>query len=238
MFILARDTETFVAKVTASLGRCFRILFSVHVGLRASTTSTLRVFSRTSSQRLNGVHFKAQKCKIHRLVKCLSHCGFRRIVCRLKPSIMTIIKDFCFPEFDRKSSSDVSKRVSERGFPLLAFSSSTAIIPPCLGILACRSTDHCSNKFWTMFALAFRVRRTCHWKRCCFYSRILSWIRAGKKGSSVPCKLHLGADTARTFWMALVSSSTHLSIAMSSDLPDFPLSVSEASLECCPVRHF
>jgi hypothetical protein len=59
-----------------------------------------------------------------------------------------------------------------------------------------------------------------------------------KKGSSMPCKQHLGADAAKAFWMALVSSSTHWSIAISSGLPDFLGSVSEASLECCPICRF
>lgn len=54
-----------------------------------------------------------EKCKIHRPRQCLNHCGFRRIIYRLKPSIVTIIQDLAaYSEFDRAASCGVRKAVS------------------------------------------------------------------------------------------------------------------------------
>jgi len=135
-----------------------------------------------------------EECKIYRPRKWLNHCGFRRIIYRLKPSIVTIIQDLAaYSEFDRTTSCGVNMALSESRFPSLAFSSSTAIIPPCLGTLACSSTGHSSNKFRRRFALTSSAQSpvTCHHKLSRFCSCILSVIRVGKKCNRAPCRQHL-----------------------------------------------
>ena len=154
---------------------------------------------------------------------------------------MTIIQDLAaYSEFDTATSCGVNKAVSESRFPSLAFSSSTAIIPPCLGTLTCSCTAHSSDKFRRRFALASSAQSlvTCHCKLSCFCSCILSLIRVSKKGSRTSCRQHLWDDPAKSFRMPVASISTHWLIAISSGLTDFPGSVPEASLECCSVRPF
>jgi len=240
--MLVRDTATLVGKVTARLCRCFRIPFGVQFGSRASTTLTSLMVSRTSSRLLSGVQLQAKSVKIHRPpCKCLNHCGFRRIIYRLKPSIVTIIQDLpAYSEFDRATSCGVNKAVSESRFPSLAFSSSTAIIPSCLGTLAWNSTGHSSDKLRRRFALASSARSlgTCHCKLSRFYSWVLSLIRVGKKGSGTPCRQHLEHDPAKSFRMPMASISMHWLIVISSGLTDFLGCVPEARLECCSVRLF
>lgn len=114
------------------------------------------------------------------------------------------LQDFAaYSECDRAASCGVNMAVSESRFPSLVFSSSTAIIPPCLGALACSSTGHSSNKFRRRFAMAFSAQSrfalafsaqspvTCHRKLSRFYSCVLSEIREGKKCSRAPCRQHL-----------------------------------------------
>jgi hypothetical protein len=131
---------------------------------------------------------------------------------RLKPSIVTIIQDFvAYSEFESATSCSVNKAVSESRFHSLAFSSSTGIIPPCLGTLACSSTGHSSNKFGRRFALASSARSlvTCHCRLSRFDSCVLFLIQVGKKGSRTPCRQHLGDDPAKSFRMPMASISTH-----------------------------
>jgi len=182
-----------------------------------------------------------EKRKIHRPRKWLSHCSFLQIIYRLKPSIVTIIQDLAaYSEFDRATSCGGKMAVSESRFPSLAFLSSTAIIPPCLGTLACSSTGHSSNKFRRRFDLASNAQSpvTCHRKLSRFCSCVLSVIRVGKKCSRAPCRQNLGDDPAKSFTKPLATILTHCMTAISSGLTDFSGSVPEASLECCSVRPF
>jgi hypothetical protein len=204
--MLVRDTVTLVGKVTARLCRYFRIPFGVQFGSGATTTLTSLMVSRTSSRLLSGVQFQGKS--LRSIAPCLNHCGFRWIIYRLRQSIVTIIQDLAaYSEFDRATSCGVNKAMSESRFPSLAFSSSTAIIPPCLDTLAWSSTGHSSNKFRRRFALASSVRSlvTCHRKLTRFYSCVLSLLRVGKKDSRAPWRQHLGDDPAKFFRMPMAS---------------------------------
>jgi hypothetical protein len=133
-----------------------------------------------------------------------------------------------------------NKQKQKSRFLSFAFSSSTAIIPPCLDTQACSYTGHSSNKFRRQFALFSSARSfaTCHGKLCRFYSCVLAVIRVGKKGSRTPCRQHFGDDPAKSFRMTMANISTHWFIVIFSSLTDFPGSEPEASLDCCSVRPF
>jgi hypothetical protein len=94
--ILVRGTETLVGKLAARLGRYFRTVFGVQFGPGAFETLTPLMVSVTWSRLFTEVHWQCQKCEIRRLIKCLCHCGFQRIVHLLKPSIVTVIHDFFY----------------------------------------------------------------------------------------------------------------------------------------------
>jgi len=137
--------------------------------------------------------------------------------------MVTINQDLAaYSEFDSATSCGVNKAVSDSRFPSLAFSSSTAIIPPCLGTLACSSTGHSSNQFRRRFALVSSARSlvTCHCRLSRFDSCVLFLIQVGKKGSRTPCRQHLGDDPAKSFRMPMASISTHWLTAISSGLTD------------------
>jgi hypothetical protein len=67
---------------------------------------------------------------------------------------------------------------------------------------------------------------TCHRLLNRFFRRVSSYTLTGRGGRGSALGRRVGADAVVTSWMALVSSSTHLSIASSSFNTGFPGSLS------------
>jgi hypothetical protein len=77
---------------------------------------------------------------------------------------------------------------------------------------------------WRRLTWPFRAGSlvTCHFLRNLFFRHISSWILACREVRGQTRGLRLRADAAVASWVALVSSSTHLSIASSSITTWFP----------------
>lgn len=200
--ILVRGTETLVGKLEACFGRYFRTVFGVQFGPGASRTLTPLMVSVTWSRMFTEVHWQCQKCEISRLIKCLCHCGFQRIVHLLKPSIVTVIHDFFYV---RAWQSKLSQ--SKQGREWVGDFISRILVLH--SDYSSASRDSIMTLHWSLFrqitqavCVGFVVTWSCQLSG--FYIHMLSLTRIGKKRSRTPWGQHLGGDTAETFWMALV----------------------------------